>query len=644
MEDGHGAFPQVLLSEAYLYDEAGRRSYTVDHKGGVIAYAYDAAGRLAAVDYSMMGDGAAVRALDFERMQESGIFAYTDQIDRAMPAVGALSALLYLSVSGSDAARLRAAYDAAAGVGKAGFSTHQQVWRQEFSYDRTGNRTSMTTGWGQIDYSYDEARRMLQSGEKSYSYDAAGNPMTETTGLVTTSYAYNAWSRLNAVTVANRGLSGPDSFAVTYAYDPLGRRVLRDQSSDGPAKDADASSGGGDAAPSHTGARAANARTRFSYQGTTMLIAAERHETSLSLDDLSKPTVEAGGRYRRPTDTAPTSRSFARDVTEYVRAGLTVIGSIDASTGAMHKPTYYVQDILGSIRGSVASAAVDGPGDAGGVRTVGSVGAVGRGATPPRGFTLISYDAFGRPLAGHSTAVDGSPGSSLGSSPNLPTLGYTAKPYDPITAGYDYGFRDYRPDIARFTTIDPIKDGYDWYAYAGHDPVNRVDLWGLDSVYATFDRADQTLSVLYLVNDDRGMLVDVQTYEFNASSNPNPNLVKWTDETGRYQFKPIAFPPGVWELGRPGVSTDPRMLEFVPTNAVGTTIRYDQDQDMAWSENGTATGGGFWIHGGGVNWQSITNGCIRMSNEDVAVFADLVQAAWRTDGNSLLIATEKEQD
>jgi hypothetical protein len=33
--------------------------------------------------------------------------------------------------------------------------------------------------------------------------------------------------------------------------------------------------------------------------------------------------------------------------------------------------------------------------------------------------------------------------------------------------------------MARFTTVDPIRDGNNWFAYVNNDPVNYVDLWGL---------------------------------------------------------------------------------------------------------------------------------------------------------------------
>jgi RHS repeat-associated protein len=58
-------------------------------------------------------------------------------------------------------------------------------------------------------------------------------------------------------------------------------------------------------------------------------------------------------------------------------------------------------------------------------------------------------------------------------------LGYTGKPYDTATGLYDYGFRDYKPQAVRFTTVDPIRDGNNWFAYVNNDPVNWVDPLGL---------------------------------------------------------------------------------------------------------------------------------------------------------------------
>jgi RHS repeat-associated protein len=59
------------------------------------------------------------------------------------------------------------------------------------------------------------------------------------------------------------------------------------------------------------------------------------------------------------------------------------------------------------------------------------------------------------------------------------SLGYTGKPYDAATGLYNYGYRDYQPEAARFTTLDPVRDGNNWFAYVNNDPVNWIDPWGL---------------------------------------------------------------------------------------------------------------------------------------------------------------------
>jgi RHS repeat-associated protein len=86
-----------------------------------------------------------------------------------------------------------------------------------------------------------------------------------------------------------------------------------------------------------------------------------------------------------------------------------------------------------------------------------------RGATNDYGLLeeRYEYDAFGKPYKG-----------DLNGGMNL---GYTGKPYDTATGMYNYGYRDYQPEVARFTTIDPIRDGANWFAYVNNDPVNYTD-------------------------------------------------------------------------------------------------------------------------------------------------------------------------
>ena len=78
---------------------------------------------------------------------------------------------------------------------------------------------------------------------------------------------------------------------------------------------------------------------------------------------------------------------------------------------------------------------------------------------------MLSFDAFGSLIQG---SLEGTT-----------DLGYLSKPYDPVTKNYNYGYRDYSPATARFTTPDPIRDGYNWFSYCNNDPINFIDLFGL---------------------------------------------------------------------------------------------------------------------------------------------------------------------
>lgn len=60
-------------------------------------------------------------------------------------------------------------------------------------------------------------------------------------------------------------------------------------------------------------------------------------------------------------------------------------------------------------------------------------------------------------------------------------FGYLGKQFDPQTGLYNYGYRDYASQVARFTTVDPIGDGNNWFSYVNNDPVNFVDLRGLSA-------------------------------------------------------------------------------------------------------------------------------------------------------------------
>jgi len=82
----------------------------------------------------------------------------------------------------------------------------------------------------------------------------------------------------------------------------------------------------------------------------------------------------------------------------------------------------------------------------------------------------MQYDSFGNLLQVRGDAV------------RLP-IGFAGGLFDADTGLTRFPWRDYDADTGRFTALDPMgaKGGdKDWYGYCVADPVNRVDVWGLE--------------------------------------------------------------------------------------------------------------------------------------------------------------------
>ena len=91
----------------------------------------------------------------------------------------------------------------------------------------------------------------------------------------------------------------------------------------------------------------------------------------------------------------------------------------------------------------------------------------------------FDYDVFGQPLQDR---------------PERFRPGFTGKEYDSWTGLYNYGFRDYAPVLGRFTTVDPVQDGHNWYAYVNSDPVSWLDPWGLEGKPSGEDSARNSVT------------------------------------------------------------------------------------------------------------------------------------------------------
>ena len=73
---------------------------------------------------------------------------------------------------------------------------------------------------------------------------------------------------------------------------------------------------------------------------------------------------------------------------------------------------------------------------------------------------------------------------TLDTDPGFQPFGFVGGLYDPATKLIRFGLRDYDPETGRWTTKDPL--GFaggdpNLYAYAGNDPVNAVDVYGMQA-------------------------------------------------------------------------------------------------------------------------------------------------------------------
>ena len=103
----------------------------------------------------------------------------------------------------------------------------------------------------------------------------------------------------------------------------------------------------------------------------------------------------------------------------------------------------------------------------------------------------IEYDAFGNII------------NATNPSFTIP-FGFAGDFYDQDTGLVRFGLRDYDPDIARWTSKDPIgfKAGYtDLYSYCLNNPINFIDPLGLNSW--RYDLSDE---ILYYLDDDGNAL------------------------------------------------------------------------------------------------------------------------------------------
>jgi RHS repeat-associated protein len=533
-----GKSNETMPAQFYAYNDAGQKILQLDETGRVTSWEYDNAGRLAEASYAFAG-GKSVT--DFWERIYLGVIpediangslneadTLTSEIETLVnqnPILGELGFTNKDYMDNLDEAYLELSdvfpdlkkYDfTAAAKPKNDFAfkanwghlhkflpeeikkyfnpghladlLEQPQWTESFSYDTKGNIANKTNGWGDISYSYNAENQLVKAGEREYSFDNNGNMTAEWTGDLTASYAYDKENRLTEVTTNHQGFIGTPGnlmdMGILYSYDSLGRRVSREEITDmqnGDYRDRFASSG---------------ERMSYLYDGLSFNMLAEGRDAS---------GIDTNGGWHSTTsrDFKPTSEYLRTNGRVITRSDVTTEGHslLDSYYGGYLEKGYYTEDSLGSVMAITNSK--------------GSI------------TDSYSYDSFGRLTEGSFDGIN--------------RLGYNGKRVDPVTGRSDYGFRDYDPVQMRFTTVDPIRSGPNWYSYVNNDPVNNIDPDGLREV---------------LADDIRGNPITLPVQNQEAYLKAKTNIVIQRDSANDFYEDTLSINIGNQTLQQLGVQSE----------------------------------------------------------------------------------------
>lgn len=473
----------------YNYDAAGNLISQTDPKGQNFSYQYDGLNRLIKLTYpgsqiTYAYDSLGRRA---SLTDSQGTTNYTyDKVGRLLKEDGPLAndTLTYsydgagnrLYLTDPDGKVTRYIYTLA---GQLSYMIDPQRKVTRYVYDLMGNLTNMYYPNGiYVTYAYNNMNRLSKltrlvlrpysKTEFTYTYDPAGRlARINSQDASVINYGYNAKNEL-----ISENRTGSVAYQASYSYDLAGNRIqmnrdgqaysytynglnqlVTEQSPVGQINYTYDLNGnltqrtGGALTASFT-YDSMNRLTRFNSSTTT---------EDYSYDGLGRRVVVNGARQvydglsvlleRTPSNV--TAASYLRN--HQAPGGIGGLIKKVVPRGIASVETYYLYDALGSVTSLNSST----------------------GAT----LQSCSYDAFGQRLSPQGTVPDNHQ--------------FLTKETGGSGLIY-FGARYYDSRIGRFITRDPsgMSDGPNLYLYCLNNPVNAVDLWGLDTYYVSYELVD----------------------------------------------------------------------------------------------------------------------------------------------------------
>ena len=428
---GFSSANELRFLEGFVYDENGFKTLVLDSNLSYTRYEYDEFGRIKSVSspYS--------KALA-ERLEsciaKSNLFSLETSEKYS-----------YESLSAVEYESLKKLCDF---IGVKLSSGLKKYIKESFVYDLNSNLVKRITPFGEISYKYDKNDRLVAWGNGcSADYDQNGNLISISTPQKTLSLEYNAVNRVKKI-IINDFESGNVVFK-TCEYDALGRRTKSFVSGTG--------------------------SFSSSYIGKTSREFLYVFSPYAQKDSASKMRVlENGGqpriRYKFGFgNKAPeNSELLENEISEMQsQIGFTASEIENADCFTVKSAPVFAPDgeIIWISLSQIES------GNEKNLFMTSKNGTVRASMNDDGVFSSFEYDPFGFPLF------------YLNEKSVFAQRGFAGKKFDASAEIYDFGFRDYFPEFARFSSEDPVLDGRNWYSYCGGDFVNFVDRNGFELLY-----------------------------------------------------------------------------------------------------------------------------------------------------------------
>lgn len=358
----------------------------------------------------------------------------------------------------------------------------EKVWTENYSYDKCGNRIIKVNPLGNLEYEYDAENRLIRIlGSTPVTFEYDKNGNLINKNSVYESIILSYNNNDRLKESVLTDKKTKKSTTTYYEYDALGRRILENSN---------------------------ELYKKYFYNGLSF----ENLFTNYKIytRSLSNSTDENSIRYRDVYNTVNGSNA---KIISRQKNYVNVNGSLRFQV--LENDSFsFCNDIRGSVRSVVNSSG-------------------GKVAS-------VCYTSDGEPFI--NTSLSWSSPSELSLSFNNYFCG---KEYNPSLKQYYFGFRDYSASLGRFTTVDPICDGENWYSYCNGDAVNFVDPLGLENLaprilndmqyYQNINLGNSNSSYIQssgcYVNGGSGVVNTLQDTNYTAIdlNNDKSNFVKDSD-------------------------------------------------------------------------------------------------------------------